>query len=113
MRGTGGSQGQWEFNEPIEAQDSKRVINWAARLPHSNGKVGMLGLSYLAITQLNAAAASGKHSPLKAIFPMAATNDIYREALTAGGIPDIEGISFYVGLTATLNLDQPGDRERL
>ena len=29
VRGTGGSGGQWEFNEPIEAQDSKTVIDWA------------------------------------------------------------------------------------
>ena len=118
VRGTGGSGGEWEFNEPIEAQDSKTVINWAAKLPRSTGKVGMVGLSYLGITQLFAAAEVGKNSPLKAIMPMASDNDMYREAITSGGIFNVETVSGYLGATAALAAANPaisnnGDPEAL
>ena len=107
VRGTGGSGGKWEFNEPIEARDSKTVIYWAAKLPHSTGKVGMVGLSYLGITQLLAAAEVGKNSPLKAIMPMASPNNIYREAITSGGILDLEAVGAYLGATAVLAVANP------
>src|SRR5207249_12188688 len=56
-----------------------RSIRWAAALPHSSGRVGMIGISYLAIDQLFAAAAVGPGSPLKAILPVAAAADPYRD----------------------------------
>ncbi|EUA24656.1 X-Pro dipeptidyl-peptidase family protein [Mycobacterium xenopi 3993] len=36
------------------------LVNWAATLPNSNGRVGMFGTSYLAINQLFTAAAVGR-----------------------------------------------------
>ena len=107
VRGTGASEGEWAFNEPQEAQDSKAVIDWVARLPHSNGRVGMTGASYLGITQLFAAAAVGRHSPLKAIFPEISSNSIFREAVMPGGLLDSEGVGFYVALTAAMNEANP------
>lgn len=107
VRGTGGSGGAWAFNEPVEARDSTRVISWAARLPHANRRVGMVGESYMGLTQLFAAAAERRGSPLKAIFPMAVSSDTFREALLPGGLLDSEGLGAYIGLTATLNLANP------
>lgn len=107
VRGTGASEGQWTFNDPQEAKDSVEVIRWAAALPASDGRVGMVGASYLGITQLFAAAAVGPGSPLKAIFPMIASNSIFREAVMPGGLLDAEGIAMYLGLTAGLNVANP------
>ncbi len=45
----------------------------------------MFGISYLAINQLLTAAAVGPDSPLKAIFPVMAANDFYRDVVTMGG----------------------------
>jgi hypothetical protein len=107
VRGTGGSEGMWSFNDPQEARDSVEVIRWAAKLPESNGKVGMVGASYLGITQLFAAAEIGRGSPLKAIFPMVASNSIFREAVMPGGLLDAEGVGFYLGLTGLLKTANP------
>lgn len=107
VRGTGASGGLWTFNDPQEAKDSVEVIRWAAALPESNGRVGMMGASYLGITQLFAAAEIGRGSPLKAIFPMVASNSIFREAILPGGLLDSEGAALYLGLTAALNVANP------
>lgn len=90
VRGTGDSGGTFVLFGPQETADSVQVIDWASRLEHSTGAVGMTGQSYLAIVQLFAAAAAGRHSPLKAIFPITAANDPYREILTSGGILNVE-----------------------
>lgn len=50
-RGRYASEGDWEpFRH--EAEDGYDTIEWAARLPGSNGKVGMYGFSYAGATQL-------------------------------------------------------------
>lgn len=100
--GTGGSQGRFDLFEPSEAQAGAQIVHWAARLPNSSGEVGMLGLSYLAIDQLFTAAAVGPHSPLKAIFPMAASADPYRDLFVSGGALNVEsplGLVFGYGVT--------------
>lgn len=107
VRGTGVSEGRWSFNDPQEARDSVEVIEWAAALPESNGRVGMIGASYLGITQLFAAAEIGPGSPLKAIFPMIASHSIFREAVLPGGLLDLEGVGMYLALTAALNVANP------
>jgi putative CocE/NonD family hydrolase len=54
-RGRGASEGAWEpFRH--EAEDGYDTIEWAAKLPGSNGKVGMYGFSYAGATQLLSAA---------------------------------------------------------
>ena len=55
-----------------QAQDGVELVDWASKLPNANGRVGMFGVSYLAINQLFTAAAVGPNSPLKAIFPVMA-----------------------------------------
>ncbi|WP_218952323.1 CocE/NonD family hydrolase [Amycolatopsis anabasis] len=103
--GTGGSQGASQLFGPAEAAASVDVINWAARLPNSTGAVGMIGGSYLAIDQLFAAAAVGPNSPLKAIFPMAAAVDPYRDLFVDGGVFNVEsslGLILAYGGTRTL-----------
>jgi putative CocE/NonD family hydrolase len=107
-RGTGASGGTFDLFEPKQTADSVALVHWAAELPRSDGKVGMHGASYLGINQLFAAGAVGKDSPLKAIFPIVAANDIYRDAAFMGGIPDLEFDSaYYAGVLPATNLVNP------
>ncbi len=107
VRGTGDSNGQWGLFDPIQQKDAIRVLHWAAHLKHSNGRVGTYGPSYLGIDQALLAGAVGRHSPLKAIFPMVTANDSYRDAAFMGGLLDAEFASVYLGLTGTLNTVNP------
>ncbi|HEV3362841.1 MAG TPA: CocE/NonD family hydrolase, partial [Acidimicrobiia bacterium] len=107
VRGTGGSEGTFGLFDPIQAQDGATLVRWAAALPHSNGKVGLLGLSYLGINQLFTAAAVGPDSPLKTIFPIVAANDPYRDTAFQGGLINSEFGIPYLGYTAALNLGNP------
>ncbi len=52
VRGTGDSGGQFGFFDPAQQQDGATLVRWAAQLPHSDGKVGLYGASYLGINQL-------------------------------------------------------------
>ncbi len=106
VRGTGGSQGEWGLFDPIQGRDGATLVRWAARLPHADGKVGLLGASYLGINQFATAAIAGP-SHVKAMFPIISGNDLYRDTAFAGGFNDIEFSSFYLGLTAGLNLIGP------
>lgn len=59
-RGRFASDGEWDpFRH--EAQDGYDTVEWAAVLPYSNGKVGMIVGSYCGATQLLAAIAQPPH----------------------------------------------------
>ncbi len=106
VRGTGGSTGEWGFFDPVQGHDGATLVNWAAELPHADGKVGLFGASYMGINQFETAADAGSRH-VKALFPIIAGNDIYRDTAFAGGFPDIEFGAFYLGLTAALNVVLP------
>lgn len=107
VRGTGDSEGQFGLFDPVQSSDGAALVRWAAALPHSSGKVGLYGASYLGIDQLRTAGAVGPNSPLKAIFPVVTGNDLYRDTAFMGGILDSEFGVFYLGLTSGLNLVNP------
>ncbi|HZU59915.1 MAG TPA: CocE/NonD family hydrolase [Solirubrobacteraceae bacterium] len=107
VRGTGDSAGRWGLFDPVQQRDAIRVLDWAAHLPHSDGRVGTYGPSYLGIDQLLLAGAVGRHSPLKATFPMVSANDIYRDTSFMGGLIDFEFDETYLGLTAGTNTTNP------
>ena len=54
-RGRHGSDGEW-YPFRSEAEDGYATVEWAARLPGANGRVGMYGFSYPGALQLQAAA---------------------------------------------------------
>ena len=61
------ARASWIRNCPREIDDLYQCIEWAGTQPWSNGKVGMLGISYYASNQWRVAA---KHPPhLAAIIP--------------------------------------------
>ncbi len=78
LRGTGGSEGVWTFQDQQEREDLFDLIEWAAAQPWCDGNVGMLGISYFAMTQLAVAVVQPPH--LKAIFPLAVSDDPYDAA---------------------------------
>jgi hypothetical protein len=58
------------------------LVEWAAQQPWSNGNVGMIGISYFAGTQMEAAVERPPH--LKATMPIAGTFDLYESATHHG-----------------------------
>ena len=90
VRGTGNSHGTFDLLNPIQGRDGAELVRWAAKLPHSNGRVGLYGPSYMGLDQYMTAAALPRRSPLKALFPIVAGNDTYRDVVFMGGIPDGE-----------------------
>jgi uncharacterized protein len=107
VRGCGVSGGSFEMFGERQTQDGVELVNWASKLPNANGRVGMFGVSYLAINQLFTAAAVGPGSPLKALFPVMAARDFYRDAATMGGAPHLRTVRAYGGVYRLLNVVNP------
>jgi predicted acyl esterase len=78
LRGTGGSEGTFGFFDGQERRDMYDLVEWAAAQPWSDGNVGMIGISYFAMTQMEAAVERPPH--LKAIMPVAGSFDLYEAA---------------------------------
>lgn len=83
-RGSGNSEGTYDFQGPIEQRDGYDLIEWIAAQPWCDGNVGMLGMSYFGAVQLLVAAQQPPH--LKAIAPYEGFTDRYRHAAHHGGI---------------------------
>lgn len=75
LRGTGGSDGTFGLFDETERRDLHDLVEWVAAQPWCDGNVGMIGISYFAMSQLEAATQRPPH--LKAIFPVAVTADLY------------------------------------
>lgn len=82
-RGTGASFGSVrDRNNPEEALDGKAIIEWMASQPWCNGKVAMMGGSFLGMMQLFIA--SAQPEPLIAITPLSCHVDRYRSEYPNG-----------------------------
>ena len=83
-RGTGTSLGQSDIWSIQEARDYYDAIEWSAEQTWSSGKVGLIGVSYYAITQWNVA---GLQPPsLTTIVPWEGWADTYRDSVFHGGV---------------------------
>jgi uncharacterized protein len=85
-RGSWYSEGDLTIWSHQEAQDGYDLIEWCAEQPWCTGKVGMSGVSYLAIVQWRIGALNPPH--LAAINPWEGWSDCYRERSYHGGIPE-------------------------
>lgn len=81
VRGRYTSQGEW-YPFKYESQDGYDTVEWAAKLPYSDGKVGMVGGSYVGATQMLAAIAHPPH--LVGIFPFVTASN-YQNGWTYQG----------------------------
>ena len=105
VRGRYDSEGAFEplTQEPNDGDDT---IYWIAHQPWSNGKVGMVGGSYLGIAQWKAALLNNPH--LKAIFPVVSGYDDYRDRFySTGGAMKLGNRLEWM----SENLREPGYRE--
>ncbi|HZT31542.1 MAG TPA: CocE/NonD family hydrolase [Bryobacteraceae bacterium] len=82
VRGRYGSEGTFRplVQEPADGDDT---LNWIAEQSWSDGKVGMIGGSYLGIVQWKTALGNNPH--LKAIFPVVAGYDDYLDRFYSTG----------------------------
>ncbi len=100
------TRGRWAsggdtFPFIYEMQDGYDTVEWAARQPWANGKVGMYGASYVGYTQLAAAAA--RPPSLKAIVPTVTFCNPY-EVLFQGGAVEL-GITVSWSLLAWVAME--------
>jgi predicted acyl esterase len=84
LRGGGTSEGVADLFSDQEARDYYDLIEWAGTQEWSSGRVGLDGVSYLAISQYKVAALHPPH--LAAICPWEGLSDIYRDFARPGGV---------------------------
>jgi len=83
-RGAGRSPGRLDPFSPRETRDLYECVEWAARQPWSNGRVGLAGISYYAMNQWQVAGLQPPH--LAAMCAWEGAADFYRDATHHGGI---------------------------
>ncbi|MGN0035026.1 MAG: CocE/NonD family hydrolase, partial [Coriobacteriales bacterium] len=88
VRGAYSSEGVILFFGSQYGRDGADIVEWAAAQPWCNGRVGMSGNSWLAISQWFVAAEQPEH--LAAIAPWEGLTDSFREVGTHGGVPTAE-----------------------
>lgn len=86
-RGSGRSPGYLDIFSARETRDYYECVEWAGTRPWSNGRVGLLGISYYAMNQWQVAALRPPH--LVAICPWEGASDYYREFTRHAGILDV------------------------
>ena len=67
-----------------EAADGYDTVEWAAQLPWSNGKVGMVGQSYMAVVQYQVAATRPPH--LAAMCPVSGSTSYFENSIWRRGV---------------------------
>ena len=82
VRGRYTSEGDW-YPFKYEINDGYDTVEWAAALPHSNGKVGMFSGSYVGATQMLAAIAHPPH--LAGICPIVTASNYHENWTYQGG----------------------------
>lgn len=111
LRGAGTSDGTGELLSALESEDYHDLIEWAGTRPWSSGKVGLLGVSYLAISQYGAAATRPEH--LAAICPWEGFTDLYRDLAYPGGVREDGFTIMWSTLTARTTRMTQKIREQL
>lgn len=84
LRGAGTSDGTGTLLSDLEGKDIADVIEWVAAQNWSTGSVGLIGVSYLAMSQYRAAAE--RPPSLKAIVPWEGLTDAYSDLFYPGGV---------------------------
>ncbi|KAH7072083.1 Alpha/Beta hydrolase protein [Paraphoma chrysanthemicola] len=91
-RGAFASEGNSKFWGTAEGRDGHDVVEHIAQLPWCNGKLALVGNSWLAVTQWFIAAERPPH--LTCIMPLEGCSDAYRENLCRGGVPNVPFFGF-------------------
>lgn len=86
VRGMHKSEGRAGVFSQQDAEDYYDLIEWVACQSWCSGRVSLMGVSYLAMSQWRVAALKPPH--LRAIVPWEGATDLYREFALHGGIPE-------------------------
>ncbi|KAJ5814182.1 uncharacterized protein N7503_000932 [Penicillium pulvis] len=84
-RGILGSDGDHRWHGTSEGQDGYDAIEFIASLPWTNGRIALMGNSWLGSSQWFIAAEQPPH--LSCMLPLEGLSDVYRESLCRGGVP--------------------------
>lgn len=105
-------RGRWlsggEF-EPFrqEAADGAATVDWLARQPWSDGRVGMYGMSYPGAAQLLAAAR--RPSALRAIAPAMTAGDLWSGWFYEHGVLSLSLVAYWAAILAVDTSRRAGD----
>jgi predicted acyl esterase len=95
IRGTGKSGGSFVYVEPPAIKDVCDAVEWLAKRPWSNGRVGMFGASFFSVVAKLVAA---QNPPaLKCVFAPFGSTDVYRDRHYHGGIMSYRFLRHWVG----------------
>jgi len=106
-RGMYHSEGEATFLNRAEGRDGYDAVEFLARQGWCSGKVGLAGVSYLAIVQWQIAALRPPH--LAAFNLWEGVSDMYREFLLHGGIPETNFVPRWSRGRLTLSLTRTED----
>src|SRR5258705_6084324 len=85
VRGTGASFGTRDsFRSPAEREDYREIADWVVAQPWSNGVIGATGISYVGAAAIFLA--STGHPAVKAIAPLFAVWDTWKDHFFPGGV---------------------------
>ncbi|MEM6608084.1 MAG: CocE/NonD family hydrolase [Pseudomonadota bacterium] len=110
LPGYANSGGQAGFVSPRQGDDYYAALKWVAAQPWCDGNIGLLGVSYLAISQYHAAVAAaddGDASPLKCMAPWEGMSDPYRDVICRGGVEDHGFLNFWWHTEVKESLNNP------
>ncbi len=93
IRGMHKSEGHSGVLRQQDAEDYYDLIEWTASQPWCTGRVGLMGVSYLAMSQWHVAALKPPH--LRAIVPWEGVTELYRGFAFHGGIPETVFVRFW------------------
>lgn len=99
--GTGASEGGWELLGEEEQIGFADMVDWAHEQPWSNGKVGVAGVSYMAISSLFAA--QRRPDAIDAVFASLPMGDAMRGIVGTGGLINAVFMSTWMRITQILS----------
>ncbi len=107
-RGRGTSEGEF-YPYRDEAADGHDTVLWAGGLPYTTGRIGMLGFSYVAATQLLAAV--GRPAGLATIAPGFTASQCYDGWTYRGGAFSLAFICYWATLLGLETALRAGDMD--
>lgn len=103
VRGTGRSGGTWDPFSARETRDYSQVLDWVVKQDWCNGTLGLWGVSASATPSLWA----GSHPAVKAMFPIVAHGDIYRDVAFIGGQAALPFLAAWTSVVEALAIVNP------
>lgn len=101
-RGSGASTGiRMTEMGPDEVEDGREILDWIVAQDWSNGNVGAVGISYNGWSAQMLASLG--HPALKAIIPMHAPFDGFREMAVVGGVPHYYLVADWTDICVTMD----------